>query len=70
MMSTSTIAVDLVAAGGVLDDLIADTTLPSSMRTKLTAYKTKLAAVHTKKTEDLIFLGFFEYWVRKQKITS
>jgi hypothetical protein len=70
MMNTSTIAVDLVAAGGVLDDLIADTSLPISMRNKLTAYKTKLASKNTKKTEDLIFLGFFEYWIRKQKITA
>ena len=70
MMSTSTIAVDLVAAGGVLDDLIADTTLPISMRTKLTAYKTKLAAGNTRKSEDFIFLGFLEYWIRKQKITA
>lgn len=70
MMYTLPLAQKLVETNGILDKLIAATTLPISMRTKLTAYKTKLAAKNTKKTEDLIFLGFFEFWIRKQKITA
>jgi len=70
MMHTSAVAGALVATNGLLDKLIADTSLPVSMREKLTAYKTKLATQHTKKSEDLIFVEFLRFWVRRQKITS
>jgi len=68
MVHDHAIAAELESAGtgggGIITLLIAETMLPISDRSFLTAYKAKLAATHnTRKEEDERFISILRNWV-------
>ena len=70
MTYTIAIAQKLVEAGGLIDLMEADTTIPKTQRVNLAAYQAKLAVKSTSHTDDLRFLHYFTTWLRRQKITA
>jgi hypothetical protein len=67
MVNTDTIAVDLVAASSVIDDLEASAGVYGAEDKKFLAkYQAKLASARTTQSEDFYFLGLFmRYFVVK-----
>jgi hypothetical protein len=67
MVNTDAVAVDLVAASGVIDDMEASTYVYGKEDLKFLAkYQVKLASARTTQSEDFYFLGLFnKYFVVK-----
>jgi hypothetical protein len=58
MVNTDAVAVDLVAASGVIDDMEASTYVFEAEDKKFLAkYQAKLASARTKQSDDFYFLG-------------
>ncbi len=70
MTYTNPIAQKLVEAGGLIDLLEADTSIPGTQRDHLAAYQAKLAVKSTSHTDDRRFLHYFTTWLLRQKITE
>lgn len=60
MVNTDAIAVDLVAASSVIDDMEASVGVYGAEDKKFLAkYQVKLASARTKQSDDFYFLGLF-----------